>query len=108
MSINVIAAGRSYSPNYLDRAWLAAEFAQLVAAQAWADVGGLAVHVALAVTPLVGLAACIATAVALDPLTEGPTAAELTAQVAALTAPGSDLQTLALRLAGAVARLEAV
>ena len=57
-------------------------------------------------SPLVGLAARITTAAALDPLTGGPVDVELTAQVAALCAPGSDLQTLALKLAGAVARVE--
>lgn len=112
--INVLDAAqqRSYDPRYTDRAWLATELAALIGSAGWAELGGLAIHVALAVAPIAGLPARVSEAQALAPRTATPAwsapvwvAAELGAHVAALTAPGSDLQALALRLAGAVARV---
>jgi len=64
-------------------------------------------------TPLAGPAARVAEAQALAARTAAPAwgtpawvAAEMAAHASAITAPGSDLQALALRLAGAVARVE--
>lgn len=113
--INVLEAAqlRSYDPRYTDRVWLAAALAEMAGRAAWAELGGLAIHVALAVAPVAGLPARVAEAQALAPRTAAPAwsdpvwvAAEIGAHVAALTAPGSDLQALALRMAGAVARVE--
>lgn len=113
--IDVLAAAqlRTRDPRYTDRAWLATELARLITAASWAELGGLAVHIALAVAPLAGPAARVAEAQALAARTAAPAwgtpawvAAEMTAHAAALTASGSDLQALALRLAGAVARVE--
>lgn len=102
MSIDVIAAaqGRAYNPNYSNRAWLAAEMGALIAAQDWATLGGLALHVALAQAPIAGnLAQLIA-----DAAPQGEI--DMAAQVAELTTAGSNLQALGLRLAGAVAKME--
>lgn len=112
--IDVLAAAqaRAYSPLYTDRTWLAAQMAAQISSGEWALLGGLAFHVALAVAPLAGPAARLAEAQALAPRTAAPAwstpawvAAELAAHAAALTASGSDMQALALRMAGAVARV---
>lgn len=106
--IDVIAAAqdRVFSPNYRNRTWLASEMTTLLNSQAWSVLGGLALHAALAAAPLTGdLAQHLATAAALPALTDGPLAVELAAHIAAATAPGSDLQATALRLAGAIHRI---
>lgn len=113
--IDVLAAtlSRTYNPLYKDRAWLAQELPALISAKAWAALGGLLVHVAVAPAPLPNLPARLAEAAALAPRTQGPAwsseswvSAELTAHVAPLVASDSDLVALALRMAGVVARVE--
>lgn len=112
--IDVLLAAqlRSREAHYTDRTWLQAELARLITAQEWSTLGGLLVHVALAVAPIAGLTARLAEASALQPLTAAPAwndlvwvAGELAAQAAALTAPDSDLVAAGLRAAGAVARV---
>ena len=53
--IDVFAAAqlRSFDPNYANRAWLATECEALIAAGNFASLGGLMLHVAFAVAPLV-------------------------------------------------------
>lgn len=116
MSIDVFAAAQRHSdaPHYTDRTWLAVEMAALIERADWEALGGLAAFVALVAAPLArGLAARVAEASVLEPRTAAPAwsdpawlAAELAAHAAALTAPDSDMQPLALRMAGAVARVE--
>lgn len=113
--LNVVDAAqrRSFAPHYTNRAWLAAEMAALITSAAWEELGGLAAYVALLAAPLArGLPARVAEASALEPRTAAPAwsdaswlAAEMAAHAAAVCAPGSDLQALALRLAGACARV---
>lgn len=118
MSIDVFAAAqmRNYSKNYTDRDWLAVELGPLIERAAWAELGGLLVHVALAVAPIAGLPARLAEAQTLLPRTAGmgPPAwadaswitSELALHAAALADQDGDLQGLALRAAGVVARIE--
>lgn len=116
--INVLEAAqtRSYSPNHADRGWLAAAMGPLIEAAAWRELGGLLVHVALAVAPIGGLPARLAAAAEQPPRSAamGPSSwadaswitSELALHVAALMDPDGDLQALALRAAGVVARIE--
>lgn len=116
MPIDVIAATltRAYSRHCTERTWLAAELPPMLARGAWAELGGLFVHIALAVAPIAGLAERLSSARELAPLTPGDPAwsdpawisGELGAHIAALLNPASDLQAAALRAAGVVARLE--
>ena len=111
---NVVEKSMTMSnrPEYLDRGWLSEELARLLAAGSWAELGGVAVHVAVAAAPLAG---DLNTRLGLYAFADLPGAAwgdpawvsgELSARIAALVAPGSDLQETGLRLAGAAARVE--
>lgn len=120
MSIDVLEAAqmRNYDPRYTDRAWLAVELGALIERAAWREIGGLLVHVALAVAPIAGPPARVVEAAALPPRSagHGPSSwadaswitSELALHVAALMDPDGDLQAAALRAAGLVARLEIV
>lgn len=104
----------SSRPEFLDRAWLSAELAALVGQGKWSELGAVAVHAALAAAPLGGtLFNQISTRAMVE--VEGAAwgdpswvAGELGSRIAALVAPGSDLQETGLRLAGAAARVEVV
>ena len=99
-------------PEYLDRAWLRAEMTALIARGEWAELGALGVHVALAAAPFGGDLFTRLSALAFQELPgaawgdAGWVASELGARIAALTAPGSDLQTTGLALAASAARVE--
>ncbi len=111
--IDVIAAAQSrvYSPDYRDRAWLTTACGALLQAGTWAELGGLAVHVALAAALLRGDLAAQISARAQAPVAGADwtsaawVAPHLTALVAALVADGSDLQDAGLSLAAAVSRV---
>ena len=99
-------------PEYLDRAWLAAELPRLLNAGSWAELGGVAVHLAVSAAPLAG---DLNTRLGLYAFADLPgavwddrtwVAAELSARIAALVAPGSDLQETGLALAAGAARVE--
>ncbi len=114
IDLRAAALPRTYSRHYTERTWLAAELPPMLARGAWAELGGLFVHIALAVAPIAGLAERLSAARELVPLTPGDpvwsdpawVSGELGAHIAALLNPASDLQAAALRAAGAVARLE--
>lgn len=101
----------SNRPEYLDRAWLSAELARLLAAGSWAELGAVGVHAALAAAPLGGDLAAQISARAQAPVAGADwtsaawVAPHLTALVAALVADGSDLQDAGLSLAAAVSRV---
>lgn len=115
MPINIVEATnrRAYAAHYTDRAWIVAELDALIARAAWEEIGGLAGYVALLAAPLArGLAVLVTEASALLPRTAAPVwsdpvwvTAELTAHATALRDPNSDLQSLALHLAGVCARI---
>lgn len=118
--IDVFAAqlNRRFSKECLDPTWLSGEAARLIAAGEWAQLGGLMVQVALGSAPIASPLARIAAAAEIPPRSEAPTAwtdgawvaAELALHVAAvrdalLAGGNAPVQGLALRAAGAVARV---
>ena len=114
IDLRAAALPRAYSRHYAERTWLAAELPQMLARGAWVELGGLFVHIALAVSPIGGLAERLSAARELAPLSSGDpvwtdpawAASELGQHIAAVLNPASDLQAAALRAAGVVARLE--
>lgn len=91
----------SFRPEFRDRAWVASALESGAGAGDFAGVGALALHAALAVTPLADLPAALAAA---QERGGGP-AAELASCVAALRA-GGDLREECLRLAGVLSRAQ--
>lgn len=114
IGLRAAALPRTYSRHYTERTWLAAELPPMLTRGAWVELGGLFVHIALAVAPIAGLPARISAARELPPLSGGEPAwadpvwitVELGLHVAAILDPANDLQTAALRAAALVARLE--